>query len=69
MPYGDLCDFCKCSELCTMFCDGDCLMFGYMKNRNLKENILWDMVMNSVILSLQVGFNLEEFLIAKNLVG
>jgi len=44
-------------------------MFGYMKNRNLKENILWDMVMNSVILSLQVGFNLEEFLIAKNLVG
>ncbi len=29
--YKDLCDFYKCPELCTMFCDGDWLMFGDMK--------------------------------------
>jgi hypothetical protein len=29
--YKDLCDFYKCPELCTMFCDGDWLMFGDME--------------------------------------
>lgn len=29
--YKDLCDLYKCPELCTMFCDGDWLMFGDMK--------------------------------------
>lgn len=29
--YKDLCDFYKCPELCTIFCDGDWLMFGNME--------------------------------------
>jgi len=29
--YKDLCDFYNCPELCTMFCDGDWLMFGDME--------------------------------------
>ena len=28
--YKDLCDFYKCPELCTMFCDGDWVVFGDM---------------------------------------
>lgn len=29
--YKDLCDYYKCPELCTMFCDGDWLLFGNME--------------------------------------
>ena len=28
--YKDLCDFYQCPELCTMFCDGDWVVFGDM---------------------------------------
>ena len=36
--YKDLCDFYQCPELCTMFCDGDWVVFGDMIKMKFERN-------------------------------